>query len=145
MNSREKGKRGEREFRDVLREAGYCKTERGQQFRGGPDSPDVNCPELPDIHFEVKRCQNASIYKWILQAETEKRSGQFAIVAHKKNHCEWLAILPMNDLLEIIRRSELPKLRETILLEPTKTGEDGKYTPPVAMKFAEIDSSEVGE
>jgi len=109
MNSREKGKRGEREFRDVLREAGYCKAHRGQQFQGGHDSPDVNCPELPDIHFEVKRCQKGSVYGWVDQAEADAGPNQFRVVAHKKNNARWLAIMPMSDFLEIVRRSELPK------------------------------------
>ena len=54
MNSREKGKRGERRWRDVLRAAGFQKAHRGVQYSGGSDSPDVACPELPGIHFEVK-------------------------------------------------------------------------------------------
>jgi hypothetical protein len=37
MNSREKGKRGERAWRDELRAAGYD-ARRGQQFSGSPDS-----------------------------------------------------------------------------------------------------------
>src|SRR5438105_14068898 len=109
MNSREKGKRGEREFRDVLREAGYCKAHRWVQYQGGVDSTDVNCPELPEIQFEVKRCQHGSLYVWINQAEADAKPNQFRVVAHKKNNAAWLAILPMSDFLEIVRRSELPK------------------------------------
>jgi len=45
MNSREKGKRGERQWRDELRANGYT-ARRGQQFAGSPDSPDVVCEEL---------------------------------------------------------------------------------------------------
>lgn len=109
MNSREKGKRGEREFRDVLREAGYCKAHRGQQFHGGSDSPDVNCPELPDIHFEVKRCQKINPYAAVFQAEKDGHYKSFSVVAHKRNNQQWLAIMPMTDFLEIVRRSDLPQ------------------------------------
>jgi len=45
MNSREKGKRGERQWRDELRANGYA-ARRGQQFSGSPDSPDVICDGL---------------------------------------------------------------------------------------------------
>jgi Holliday junction resolvase len=112
MNSREKGKRGEREFRDVLRAAGYCKARRGQQYSGEQGNPDVICPELPSIHWEVKRCQTVSIHKWMEQAITD--SGDFddvhPVVAHKRNGGEWLATLPMDDFLEIVRRSDLPSV-----------------------------------
>ena len=53
MNSRDKGKRGERQWRDELRKNGYH-ARRGQQFSGSPDSPDVICDGLPWAHFEVK-------------------------------------------------------------------------------------------
>jgi hypothetical protein len=110
MNSRAKGCRGEREFRDVLREAGYCKAIRGQQFHGGPESPDVNCPELPEIHFEVKRVEKGNPHNWVDQCESDAKPNQYRVVAHKKNNKRWLAIMPMNDFLEIVRRSELPTI-----------------------------------
>jgi len=53
VNSREKGKRGERQWRDELRANGYA-ARRGQQFAGSAESPDVVCDSLPWIHFEVK-------------------------------------------------------------------------------------------
>jgi hypothetical protein len=113
INSCSKGKRGERAFRDVLREAGYCKARRGRQFSGSPESPDVICPELPDIHWEVKNCERGNPYDWIAQAEEDSPgdydSYPFPVVAHKRNGMQWLAILPMTDFLEIVRRSDLPQ------------------------------------
>ena len=47
MNSREKGKRGERRWRDVLREAGFLKAYRGAQYHGGADSPDPPPRQAP--------------------------------------------------------------------------------------------------
>jgi Holliday junction resolvase len=108
MNSRDKGKRGEREFRDVLLEAGYCKAHRGQQYHGGTDSPDVNCPELPEIHWEVKRTEKSKPLDWLIQAAADCR-GKKPVVAWKRNNCHWIAILPMSDFLEILRRSDLPQ------------------------------------
>ena len=60
MNSREKGKRGERAWRDELRANGYD-ARRGQQFSGSPDSPDVICEALPWLHFEVKCVERLNI------------------------------------------------------------------------------------
>lgn len=45
INSRQKGKRGERLWRDQLREQGFT-ARRGQQYAGGIESPDVICEEL---------------------------------------------------------------------------------------------------
>lgn len=54
INSREKGKRGERAWRDELRKMGFTSAIRGVQHQGGKDSPDVVCDELPGVHCEVK-------------------------------------------------------------------------------------------
>jgi hypothetical protein len=44
VNSRQKGARGERQWRDELRADGY-EARRGQQFCGSAESPDVVCDE----------------------------------------------------------------------------------------------------
>ena len=54
INSKQKGKRGELELVHELESFGLH-AERGQQFKGSPDSPDVTCKELCDFHIEVKR------------------------------------------------------------------------------------------
>jgi hypothetical protein len=75
VNSRQKGKRGELAFVKVLKGMGY-NARRGQQFKGGADSPDIVCPDLPGIHFEVKFGDvvvfgNAAMDKALEQAATE--------------------------------------------------------------------------
>jgi len=99
INSRAKGCAGEREFAAVLKGQGI-EARRGQQFSGGKDSPDV-ISDLTDVHFEVKRVQAGNPYKWFRQA---KRDGgtKLPIVAHRKNGEQWLAILSMDDLLELL-------------------------------------------
>lgn len=105
-NSRAKGCRGEREWRDQLREAGFH-ARRGQQFSGGTDSPDVICPSLPSIHFEVKRTEALSIYTAMSQA-CDDAGSKMPVVAHKRNNRQWLVILTAKDFLNILRRSDLP-------------------------------------
>ena len=51
MNSKDKGKRGERMAAAKFREHGFD-ARRGVQYSGGPDSPDVVGPE--GLHIEVK-------------------------------------------------------------------------------------------
>ena len=103
--SRRKGAVGERELAAVLSAEGFEAT-RGQQHRGGPGSPDVLVPSLPGIHWEAKRTERLSVYSALAQAKSEA-GGKLPVVAHRRNHCEWVAILPLVDLLTIIRASDL--------------------------------------
>jgi Holliday junction resolvase len=107
---REKGKRGERAFRDLLRQCGFD-AERGVQHRGGPNSPDVVCPDLPTLHFEVKAVEALRIWAAIEQAIDDAGGGKVPVVAHKRNNSEWLVFLRAKDFLEIVRRSDLPARR----------------------------------
>ena len=75
MNSREKGKRGERQWRDELRPNGYAAW-RGQQFSGSAESPDVVCPALRWIHFEVKAVERLNIEEAMRQARADCRRLQ---------------------------------------------------------------------
>jgi len=99
VSSRNKGAAGEREFAGVLRDHGLAETIRGQQHAGGPDSPDVRCPGLPHIHFEVKRVEAGNPYKWLEQAIRDAGPGKAPVVAHRKNNQDWIAIVPMEIML----------------------------------------------
>ena len=90
INSRQKGARGEREWRDHLIANGY-EARRGQQFSGSPDSPDVVC-NLP-FHFEVKRVEKLNIEKAVKQSEDDCGESM-PVVAHKKNRGQWLVTMP---------------------------------------------------
>ena len=105
MNSRAKGSRGERELRDQLRAAGFVNARRGQQFAGGPDSPDIVCPELPTIHFECKRVEAGNPYNWMDQAIRDAGPTKLPIVAHKRNGRDWLAVLTLKDLINLLHES----------------------------------------
>lgn len=124
MNSRQKGCRGEREWRDQLREAGF-EARRGQQFSGGSDSPDVVCPCLPSIHFEVKRVEAGNPYVWMRQAIRDAEE-KVPVVAHKRNHSEWLCIMRAEDFLALVRNSDWVKTATN-----TPTHEPTHSTPSV--------------
>jgi len=108
-SQREKGKRGERMFRDVLRDAGFDSAYRTQQFSGAcPEgSADVRCPQLPTLHFEVKNVEKLAIWPAMQQALTDAAAGQIAVVAHTKNNHGFLVTLPAEEFLDILRRSDL--------------------------------------
>lgn len=100
VNSRAKGKRGELELAAFLREHGI-EARRGQQFSGGTDSPDV-VTALTSVHFECKRVESGSLYGWLAQARRDC-GGKTPVVAHRKNNEDWVAILPLANLLALLK------------------------------------------
>ncbi len=110
MNSRNKGKRGERLWRDELRANGYT-ARRGQQFSGSPDSPDVICDALPWIHFEVKAVEKLNIEDAMDQARRDavapKAQSKTPIVAHKRSFRAWLVTMDSETFFKFLR-GELP-------------------------------------
>lgn len=99
MNSNRKGKDGERELAAWLTERGYP-ARRGQQRKGGADSPDVVC-ELP-LHFEVKRVEALRLHEAMAQAIDDAAEGLTPTVAYRRSRGEWLAILRLDDLLALL-------------------------------------------
>lgn len=100
MNSRQKGARGEIEWRDQIRAAGW-EAKRGQQFAGGSDSPDV-ISDLP-IHWEVKRVQKLNLSDAMAQAVRDSAGKLAPVVAHRKNGEQWLVTLRAEDFFRILR------------------------------------------
>lgn len=101
MNSRNKGKVGEREFAALLREQGFD-ARRGQQFSGGAESPDVVSEALAWLHFEIKRVEKLNLMDACAQAEGDS-SGKPWVVAHRRNHSPWLVTLRAEFFFELLR------------------------------------------
>jgi hypothetical protein len=108
MNSRAKGKRGERQWRDELRANGYG-ARRGQQFAGSPESPDVVCDQLPWVHFEVKAVERLNIEDAMDQARCDCGRA-IPIVAHKRNGRRWLVTIDADVLFRFLRGDLPPAL-----------------------------------
>ena len=72
INSRAKGAAGERELASYLREQGWQKARRSQQYAGNPEggSGDVVCANFP-FHIEGKRCQALKPEDWMAQAKRD--------------------------------------------------------------------------
>lgn len=99
-NSRDKGKRGEREARDRLNELFGWKCRRGQQYAGGPDSADLG--DIPvDVHFEVKRVEKLNLHSAIQQAISDA-GNNVPVVLHKRNRGEWIVSLRLDDLPRLV-------------------------------------------
>jgi len=114
---RNKGKGGELEFSKQLTWILDCDAERGRQYHGRQDAPDVHT-DLDGIHFEVKRCESLSLYPAMEQAIGDAGTD-VPVVAHRRNHRDWLLIIRMKDLPRFIR-----------LTKDRLQGERDDRTPP---------------
>lgn len=102
VNSRAKGASGERELANKLAELTGFAAKRGQQHKGGEDSPDVvtTAPFLAHVHFEVKREKNNGLFQpakvagWLLQARRDAGPNRLPVVAHRWNGSRaWFVIV----------------------------------------------------
>ena len=119
MNSREKGKRGERQWRDELRANGYM-ARRGQQSSGSPDSPDVICDELSWLHFEVKAVERLNIEDAMDQARRDA-GAKTPVVAHRRSFRRWLVTMEAETFFEFLRGTLPRQSTGAVRQELTKT------------------------
>lgn len=109
INSRQKGAAGEREFAAYLRDYGYA-ARRGQQFSGHPDAPDVVTDLDDQVFFDVKRTEVTAPLKWLAKAaEDSGDKKRLHVIAWRKNGAEWVAMLPMKQLMLLICALHPPK------------------------------------
>ena len=100
INSRQKGALGERELAKKLAGYGY-KTRRGQQYSGANGDADV--VGLPGIHIECKRVEKLNLYDAMSQSKRDAKNEEKPVVMHRKNHCEWLVTMTLEDWIEMYR------------------------------------------
>lgn len=98
MNSRQKGKRGELELSRFLRDRGYD-ARRGVQYQGSADSPDV--VGLSGVHIECKRTERLELYDALDQSRRDAGEGEIPVVMHRRNNCDWVCILRLDDFLRL--------------------------------------------
>lgn len=103
--SRDKGKRGERWCADKLTDAGFP-ARRGCQYRGGGESPDVVCPALDFLHFEVKRVNRLQLTKAMQQVCADTKPGVWPVVVSKADNEPGMAHMLFDDWLALLRKCE---------------------------------------
>lgn len=105
INSRAKGKQGELEACQVLREMFGFACRRTQQYSGwgrGGSSPDIECEQTPDLFWEIKRVQALNVPRALGLAI--KQSGRRCpVLMHRTNRSP-------NGWMITIRLSDLPRL-----------------------------------
>ena len=106
--SREKGKRGEREFAKLCRDEGFDVHRTAQYCGNTGEAADV--VGLPNIHVEVKNVERLDLYGAMCQSiwDAQKEGkGNHPIVAHKRNYKRWLIIMTSETFFELYRESSL--------------------------------------
>jgi len=99
--SREKGKRGEREFVHALRALGID-ARRTQQFSGKAGDADVDS-SLEGIHWEVKRRTSIAASRFLEQADADRKRSQSPVVAMREDRGPWMILLKLDDLETLAR------------------------------------------
>lgn len=100
--SRDKGKRGEREWSKYCREQGYEDVRRTSQYCGQTgDASD--CVGLPFIHQEVKRVERLNVLDAVKQAKRDCKDSSIPIVAHRRNGEEWLVTMTADDWFKLYK------------------------------------------
>ena len=100
INSRAKGAKGERELAKKLTEVFDCEARRGQQFKGGADSPDV-VTSLNGIHIECKRVERFNLYSAMAQA-TRDAGDKVPIVCHRQSRKDWVVVIKLDDINRLV-------------------------------------------
>ena len=99
MNSREKGKRAERELAHKLSDWGFdCR--RGQQFSGIEGEDVIG---LPFIHIECKAVERLDLIGAMEQSKRDAREDQVPTVMHKKNRKPWLITMELDEFKPFYR------------------------------------------
>lgn len=102
MNSKQKGKRGELELVRKLKEHGF-NTRRSVQYNGKADEGEADLKGLDGIHIECKRVEKLNLYDAMAQASHDANDGELPTVFHRKNNCEWLVTMKLDDWVKLYR------------------------------------------
>lgn len=96
-DSRRKGADGERELANLLTDRGHpCR--RGQQHRGGGDSPDV--VGLDGVHIECKRVERLNVEEAMRQSRRDAEgTDDLPVVMHRRNFEAWKVTMDLEDWL----------------------------------------------
>ena len=118
MNSKIKGRNAERELAKELNSLLGSSCRRGQQFKGGADSPDVD--GLPFVHIECKRVERLNIENAMDQSKRDC-GDKIPTVMHRRNRKEWLVTMRLKDwaffydIWAQVMKKSLAELDEAIL------------------------------
>ena len=95
-----KGRRGEIELAEYLREHGYKDARPGTALNYGTE-PDIT--GIDGLHIECKRHEKLEINKWYTQAQTDAermQDGKPAVI-YRQNRRQWMIVLSLSDFIAL--------------------------------------------
>lgn len=95
INSRNKGKVGERELAKILSEMFGVECRRGQQYSGVEGRDVIG---LPGVHIECKRVEKLNLRTAMEQAIKDASKDDAPVVCHRQNNQPWLVTVRLEDL-----------------------------------------------
>ena len=102
VNSRRKGAAGERELAHKLNDYGFD-TRRTVQYNGKAEDGQADLLGLPGIHIECKRVEKLNLYDAMAQAIHDAKDAELPAVFHRRNHCEWLVSMRLDDWIKLYK------------------------------------------
>lgn len=58
---------------------------------------------LPGIHIECKRVEKLNLYDAMAQSKADARKNEMPVVMHRKNNCDWLVTMSLEDWIKIYK------------------------------------------
>ena len=102
-NSKDKGKRFERDIANYLKEHGFDARRSAQYCGNTGDAADV--VGLPGFHIECKHQEKMHLYDWMEQAVRDSaKSGDTPIVIHKQNRKDTLVTMRLDDFMNMMEK-----------------------------------------
>lgn len=108
INSRNKGKVGERELAKILSEMFGVECRRGQQYSGVEGRDVIG---LPGVHIECKRVERLNIMNAIEQAKRDAAFDHVPAVFHRSDRKPWLVTVALDDLLAFVVKCAAAKAK----------------------------------
>ena len=91
-NSKAKGKRGEIEAANLLRDLGFKDVRRTAQYNGKETGSLADLIGIDGVHIEVKRNEHLNIYEAVEQMQRDAKEGESLLLMMRKNNKPWLFI-----------------------------------------------------
>jgi len=104
-NSRQKGKRGELELCQKLREVFGWDVRRSVQYCGDAGDSDLIAVQAPSLFIESKLVQNLNLHK-AMSLAVQQAGGMTPAVFHRKDRTEWLVTVRLEDMREFVSLME---------------------------------------
>lgn len=107
VNSRRKGKVGELEAAQFLREVFGWTTRRTQQFaaNANADSADLRVEQTPQLWWEVKRVERLNVPK-TMRVAVAQSGRRTPVIMHRPSRSEWLLTIRVIDLPILVHAFE---------------------------------------